>query len=557
MSAWELLAPWMTVVGWCLLHFVWQAAIVGVAYVLLRRVLPRGNPRYLAALLALLAMAACPLVTAWHELSVVSVPVAAMGATAPAAVAATSQAAAPVATWQALLAAVLPWLVLAWAAGVAVLGVRVYRQWRGLRRLLAIAERLPAWQARAQEFAERLGLRRAIPVLASVRVATPTLIGWVRPAVVLPLAVLARMPVAQIDLILAHELAHLKRLDHVANLFQVVLETLFFYHPAVHWISRDARNERELCCDALALKVTGGERRDFVAALAGLEEFRAARAGLALAASGGVLVERAWFIADGMPRGRNHGVFGRALTVLGVVVLLALAATWVRNAAWQQRILMLVAANNASILQQVRKDAAASLSWLPSRTPRVQLQALPSPRLAAAPVPIPAAMAMADTPVRVAPTTPVVLAAADLHQQLAPLATVPLPMPHEPIAVAGSPPRALHTAAPVYPPVAQADGVEGQVVIEFALSATGAPQDLAVVGSNSGPFDAAALRALSEWRFAPPAAAGQRYRQTFAFRLDAAGNPAAAQACRVLTGSHICRPVFDTDAGVRVVQPGH
>ena len=129
-----------------------------------------------------------------------------------------------------------------------------------------MAEQLPEWQSGARKFADRLGLRQMVPVLASVRVATPTLVGWVKPAVVLPLAVLARMPPAQIDLVLAHELAHLKRLDHIANLFQVVLETLLLYHPVVHWISRDARNERELCCDTLALRVTGGERRDFVAA---------------------------------------------------------------------------------------------------------------------------------------------------------------------------------------------------------------------------------------------------------------------------------------------------
>lgn len=553
MSAWELLAPWVSVLGWCLLHFVWQAGAVGVAYALLRTMLPRGNPRYLGALLALLAMAACPVVTAWHEIPAASASVEVAVSTVTAAAAA--QTVAPIATWQSLLGAMLPWLVLAWMLGVAVLGVRVYRQWRGLRRLLAIAERLPAWQARAQQFAARLGLRRVVPVLASVRVTTPTLIGWVRPAVVLPLAVLTRMPPAQIDLILAHELAHLKRLDHVANLFQVVLETLFFYHPVVHWISRDARNERELCCDALALKVTGGERRDFVAALAGLEEFRATHADLALAASGGVLVERAWFIAGSVPRGGRHGMLGRALTVLGVVVLFALAATWLRNVGWQQRTAALVAASNASILQQVRKDAVIHLSWLPSRPSRVQLQPLPSPRVAVASPP--AAVEFTDPSVHVAPVASLALDTRDLPRQVTPLAAVVLPAVVEAAAPATAPPRALHTVAPVYPPVAQANSAQGEVVVEFALSATGAPQDLVVIGSRNGQFDAAALQALSEWRFAPPATAGKRYRQTFAFRLDAAGNPAAAQTCRVLTGSHICRPVFDTDAGVRVVQPGH
>jgi TonB family protein len=552
MSAWALLAPWVAMLGWCLLHFVWQAAAIGVVYVLLRAALPRGNPRYLAALLALLAMAACPVVTAWHEWAMLSAP--AVPVVAMVAATVTAQADTQTTTWQALLAVALPWLVLAWALGVAVLGVRVYRQWRGLRRLLAIAERLPAWQARAQQFAARMGLRRVVPVLASVRVATPTLIGWVRPAVVLPLAVLARMPAAQIDLILAHELAHLKRFDHVANLFQVVLETLFFYHPVVHWISRDARNERELCCDALALDVTGGERRDFVAALAGLEEFRAAREGLALAASGGVLVERAWFIAGGMPRRRHQRLLGHVLTVLTIAVLATLGGLWLHNAAWQQRTAALVAASNASILQQVRQDAVMPLSWRPSAASRVPLPPLAAPHLV---VDVPAAMDDVTARVRVAPAMAMTLAATDLDRQLAPIAPAAFSAVPDAGAVLVAAPRALHTVAPVYPPVAQAKGVQGQVVVEFALSAAGVPQDLAIAGAGNGQFDAAALRALSQWRFTPPAAAGRRYRQTFAFRLDAAEDSAEAQACRISTGSHICRQVFDADAGVRVVPPGH
>ena len=549
MNAWELLAPWVTALGWCLLHFVWQAAAIGAVYALLRIVLPRGNTRYLAALLALFAMAASPVVTVWHELPALSAPAVPVAASVAATVVARS--AAPTAAWQTLLTAALPWLVLAWALGVAVLGVRVYRQWRGLRRLLTIAERLPAWQMRAQRFAERLGLRRVVPVLASVRVATPTLIGWVRPTVVLPLAVLARMPAPQIDLILAHELAHLKRLDHVANLFQVVLETLFFYHPVVHWISRDARNERELCCDALALKVTGGERRDFVAALAGLEEFRAARAGLALAASGGVLVERAWFIAGGMPLGRHHRLLGLMLAVSAVAMLVALGGLWLRNAVWQQRTAALVAASNASILQQVRRDALAPVTWLSAGRTRVQLRPLAIPRATAS---VPMMEAVAEAPMRKVPVTPPVLDTLDLHGRLAP---VTLPAVSGAVAMVAQAPRVLRAVAPAYPVAALENGAHGQVVVEFALSATGVPQDLAVEDSGNGPFDAAALRALSEWRFAPPEIPGRRYRQTFAFQPDAVGVPTAEQACRIATGSHICRQVFDLDAGVRVVQPGH
>src|SRR5690348_17714583 len=350
MNALAALSIGVSAVGWCLLHFVWQAAIIGAVYALARGALPRGNPRYLAAMLALVAMAVCPVATGVHEFSLATAPVELTDmAVTPASGVAAASVATVIPAWQLLLGRALPWLVLAWALGAAALGVRVYRQWHGLRRMLAAAEQLPQWQSRARQFAQPLGLRRTVPVLASVRVATPTLIGWIKPVVVLPLAVLAQMPPAQIDLVLAHELAHLKRFDHIANLFQVVLETLFFYHPVVHWISREARNERELCCDTLALRVTDGERRDFVAALASLEEFRAGHADLALAASGGVLAERAWFIAGAAPKHPQRHLRSHAI----VMVVFALAGAgwmWWRDTAWQQRTAALVAANDASIL---------------------------------------------------------------------------------------------------------------------------------------------------------------------------------------------------------------
>src|SRR6185312_15381464 len=367
MNALAALSIGVSAVGWCLLHFVWQAAAIGAVYALARGALPRGNPRYLAAMLALVAMAVCPVATGVHEFSLATAPIELADlAVTPASGVAAASAATAIPAWQLLLGRALPWLVLTWALGAAALGVRVYRQWHGLRRMLAAAEQLPQWQSRARQFAQCLGLRRMVPVLASVRVATPTLIGWIKPVVVLPLAVLAQMPPAQIDLVLAHELAHLKRLDHIANLFQLVLETLFFYHPVVHWISREARNERELCCDTLALQVTGGERRDFVAALANLEEFRAGHAGLALAASGGVLAERAWFIAGAVPKRPQRHLRSHAIVMAVVLALAGTGWTWWRDTAWQQRTAALVAANDASILHFAVQELRVSASLPPS-----------------------------------------------------------------------------------------------------------------------------------------------------------------------------------------------
>lgn len=552
MNPLEALSIGVSVLGWSLLHFVWQAAIVAALYALLRALLPRGNPRYVAALLALVAMAACPVATAWHELAdaaLTAVQPAGIAMTAMSAVAGEVSHPAAVPVWRAWLAAALPWLVMAWVAGVAVLGVRVYRQWRGLRRMLAVAERLPEWQARAREFAARLGLRRVVPVLASVRVATPTLVGWLKPAVVLPLAVLARMPPAQIDLILAHELAHLRRLDHLANLFQVVLETLFFYHPAVHWISNDARNERELCCDALALRVTGGQRRDFVAALAGLEEFRAGRAELALAASGGVLVERAWFIVGDAPRRKIHHSLRSHAALLLAAGVLVVAGWSTHQATWRQRDMALVATNNSAVQRLVRHDLAVSLAWSSPARPIAGPHLLPVPRALAAEPPTPR---VAPTPIRIAAVEEPALTLAALAPRRAPAVAAVVAPANASITASttmqapavGAPalhPR--HTVPPVYPPQAMLAGLQGQVTVEFTLDAAGVPHDLAVVGNRAGPLDAAALQALGQWRFAPPAVSGRRYRQTFTFQLDAGNADATAPApgCRVATGTHICR----------------
>jgi TonB family protein len=550
-----VLSACVAALGWGLLQFVWQAAVVGVVYAVARWLLPRGNPRYLAAVLALLALAVWPAVTVWHGLatglSTVSLPDEVVTSVAQSVVGSPVVA---TSGWRVWVNAAVPWLVLAWALGVAVLGTRVFRQWRGLRAMLRAAEALPAWQARARRFADGLGLRRMVPVLASVRVVTPTLVGWLRPAVVLPLAVLARMPVAQIDLILAHELAHLKRLDHIANLFQVVLETLFFYHPVVHWISRDARNERELCCDAMALRVTRGQRRDFVAALANLEEFRAGRGELALAASGGVLVERAWFIAGttAMARPRRYPR-GQVCAALVAAAVVALGWTGWQHVAWQQQTAAMIATNDASVARVLWQDAMP-LQWLP--LPMQTKQPLLPVASAAAVAPAvelkpPVSAGVLDTPGLRLPALPL---------RLAPV-TAALPLRASAVATAdaSATPHAVHTVRPVYPAAELLAGTQAQVVVEFSLDVHGVPHDVEVAGASAGPFVVAALQALQQWRFAPPAVSGRRYRQAFSFLLGAgAGNsPAAAHACLVTTGTHICRPVTDASAGVTLLKPLH
>ena len=139
--------------------------------------------------------------------------------------------------------------------------------------------------------------------------------------VLLPLCVVTGLPAAQLELILAHELAHIRRHDYLVNLLQTLVETLFFYHPAVWWLSRQIRNERENCCDDVAMAIAGS-RADYGRALLAIEELRAASTALSLAASGGSLLARIRRIAGCEPVPRVVGggsILGIVLVSLAIV----------------------------------------------------------------------------------------------------------------------------------------------------------------------------------------------------------------------------------------------
>jgi beta-lactamase regulating signal transducer with metallopeptidase domain len=293
--------------GWTLLHFLWQGALVAGGLAVLDAVLRlrSANARYLLFTGGLLAMTLLPVATFLSVREAAS-PAAASPAgvsavtvgadalrTAPLSLAATAASSWDGPTLRRRLDGALPFLVFGWCVGVALLSARSLGGWMVAQRLRRSGlATVPAHVEQAVErLRERLRLTRVVRLCQSTLVEVPTVIGWLKPMVLLPASTLTGLTPAQLELILAHELAHVRRHDYLVNLMQTVVETLLFYHPAVWWVSRRMRIERENCCDDLAV-AAGGDAVSYARALAHLETLRAPMPEVVMAATGGSLIER-------------------------------------------------------------------------------------------------------------------------------------------------------------------------------------------------------------------------------------------------------------------------
>ena len=161
-------------------------------------------------------------------------------------------------------------------AGVVALTLRLLGGWLLVRRLTRQARPLagPCDEVLAR-LARALRIRRAVRLLESSLVQVPMVIGGLRPMILLPIAALTGLPPGQLEALLAHELAHIRRHDYLVNLVQSAIEVLLFYHPAAWWASRVIRAEREHCCDDLAVRACG-DRLTYARALAAMEGLRGA-----------------------------------------------------------------------------------------------------------------------------------------------------------------------------------------------------------------------------------------------------------------------------------------
>lgn len=218
------------------------------------------------------------------------------------------------------------WLAEAWLAGVVFFSLRAAG---GVLVLARVRRRevqpLPAELLEmCLDLQRRLGVARVIRYCESRLMDAPAVIGWFRPVVLLPITALTGLSPGQLEAVIAHELAHIRRLDAFVNLFQTAAETLLFYHPAVWWVSGRIRTERENCCDDAAVAVCGGAAA-YARALVMMEEWRRSPM-LALAANHGSLRARVMRLIGARGgsrsgRGELRGA-GSAVALLGIASLL-------------------------------------------------------------------------------------------------------------------------------------------------------------------------------------------------------------------------------------------
>ncbi len=336
--------------GWTLLHFIWQAAAVALLLAILLRVLRKStaNLRYIFACLDLALIVLSPVITiqlvpvsvSYSPAHIEPVPVPHVlpaEATKEISIAETpvlekpfqpeNIPAAPAVSWKEytaeLLEPTLPYIVLGWLVGVLGLSVWHLGGWAQLQRLRRkmVKPVDSTMKSKLRELTDLLGVNRVVQLLESALVQVPTVIGWLRPVILLPASALTGLTTEQLEAMLAHELAHIKRFDYLVNMLQTVVEILGFYHPAVWWVSHKIRAERENCCDDLAVSISG-DRVRYAKTLTLMEEMRAGQAELAVAASGGNLLVRIRRLVGKEPTEKTSTSWVPA--VIGILLIIAL-----------------------------------------------------------------------------------------------------------------------------------------------------------------------------------------------------------------------------------------
>ena len=480
--------PLVQSIGWALIHFIWQGTAIGLTTAIALRLLAGARPtmRYAVGCFSLVLMLIVPIAAVFFDRISDSVNV----------VSATTAAGAAVPSLP--IDRLLPATVIVWLAGVLLLSIRLIAACASVERLKRATRAVDATVAlRVQSLAHRFGIDKPVRVFESALVRVPTVVGYLRPVILLPASVITGLAPAHLDAVIAHELAHVRRHDYLVNALQSLVETLLFYHPAVWWCSRQIRIEREHCCDDMVVEA-GGNRVAYAAALAQLEELRGLQPMLSLNASGGRLVDRIRRLLGESPTKERRSTTWTIAAALAVVT--AIVVTPGRSVVDASELVQVPAPPAAPAPPAGVRDAGKTLStadWAdyvretraaldalaretqrvavlaeqaepqPQAQPRPQPQAQPAPQPQAQPAPQPQAQPGPQPPLPPVPPTPSAVTLPPAPPSRAPLAPAPPLPPNSQVALPALP-------APPAPPAPPAEplGLDPGSIHELITSAT-------------------------------------------------------------------------------------
>lgn len=557
-------------IGWTLLHFLWQGALVGVFYALARYWLNTDLGRHRAAMCGLFAALALPVVTfhaLWLKASAsaaanVVTPVGSLVSEMPGMVSAVAEYSP---AWTA-------WLSALWLVGALLIACRLVRDWLQLRRVIRNSLPAPAGLiAVLEREIARFGLRRRITLRLTASYNTPGVYGIVRPVILMPVALLLKLPTDQVEALIVHELAHVRRLDALGNLLAITTRTLLYFHPVVHWLAHDLERLRERLCDDLVLE-RKVDRLNYARALSSAALTQNMTPAALLTATGGELTSRVHHILGmdepASPQ-RNRlapllfAVTTIAVSVLGlrgisdsfdasetrpelrvITGLLApallgssqpLVATTVElrptylapHAAFEVPMPAVSVVDVAAPVASIDEATSELTSVLSVATMASVSEQLPTATMIE-----PVATTVADAQAT-AGGTAAVIDAQSMEQAYSDIATVPTSERSDrPL------PRATRVVRPQYPSSALRSEIEGTITLSFQIATDGRASSIEVVDADPSlaRLETTAIAALEQWRFEQPESTSGRYQQEFSFNL----NDGMTRTCNT-TGSRICR----------------
>jgi bla regulator protein blaR1 len=332
-------------VSWAIIHSLWQGALIVVvltiALILLRKKSP--NFRYAVSCMALAGIVLLFIGTVFYigAESNTSTTLSSLHGTenptpvdlqferSGTGISSTIQLAETGQTIMQKLESYIPGIFQLWMLGVMLLSIYHIIGWNKTRQLTRVGTQpLPQkWQERFSNLCNVIGIKHQIQIVKSSLVQMPCVIGWIKPVVLLPLQVFTGLNDDQLEMVIIHELAHVRRIDCLVNYLQAAAETLMYFNPAVWWISKQIRTERELCCDDLAVKVSGNKLL-YAKALVNLEEMRQIEPAFALGIDGSSsLLQRIRRLGgQSMKRHTSFSIF-KLTGIIALVIMLTLGVS--------------------------------------------------------------------------------------------------------------------------------------------------------------------------------------------------------------------------------------